>query len=160
MQLRRYRPADAARLAAVFHRAVQQGTRAVYSQAQRDGWSPTCPSAHRWRARLEGLETWVADVDGRAEGFASFEPDTGYLDLLFVAPEMIGRGLAFALYRTVHARCRESGLSRMTAEASKQSHAFFLRQGWTETGRRNRGEGAACIRTWLMAHDLADQPVR
>jgi len=151
--VRRFRPDDAGALGLIFHRAVQVGAAGHYSQAQRDGWSPMCPTAAEWTARLKGLTSFVAEIGGAAQGFLSMRDRDGLIDLLFVAPEHLGRGLAFALYGAALEHARALGLPRLHAEASDQSRSFFLRQGWAETGRRNRGRGAARIVTTLMACD-------
>jgi GNAT superfamily N-acetyltransferase len=154
MILRPSRPGDAGALAAIFHRAVQIGAAGHYSQAQRDGWSPDCPTPEVWAHRLEGLTTIVAEIDGEPQGFLSMRDDDGLIDLLFVAPERIGLGLGFALYCRALDHCRARGLGRLHAEASSLSRDFFRRQGWVETGQRNRGRGRARIVTTLMACDL------
>ena len=65
----------------------------------------------------------------------------GYLDLAFVLPEYIGRGVAKALYCEVLEWADKEGLDRLTVHASHQARRFFLRQGWTidyaETVERN-----------------------
>lgn len=154
MILRAARPEDAGPLGAIFHRAVQIGASGVYTQAQRDGWSPVCPTAQDWTRRLHGLTTWVADIDEVPLGFLSLRDRDGLIDLMFVAPEQIGRGVGYALYRRALDHARGLGLGRLHAEASSQSRAFFGRQGWVETGQRNRGRGEARIVTVLMAFDL------
>ena len=62
-------------------------------------------------------------------GFFSMD-DTGYLDMAFVIPEVMGNGTAAALYDTVMARARAAGLTRFTVRAAHQSHRFLARRGW------------------------------
>ena len=154
-RVRAYAPADAGALALIFHRAVQEGAATVYDQAQRDGWSPALIETAAYARRLDGLRTLVAvDAAGRPIGFLTFDP-ADHIDLLFVAPERIGSGVAFALYRAAVAEARARGIARLTVEASAQSHAFFLRQGWHETGERIvRGQGAAAIENRMLARDV------
>ena len=157
MILRPARPEDAAALALIFHRAVQEGAAGHYSQAQRDRWSPACPTAADWTRRLRGLTTFVAEIDSAPQSFLSMRDRDGLIDLLFVAPEHLGRGLAHALYSEALAHARALGLPRLHAEASAQSRAFFARHGWVETGQRNHGRGPGRIVTTLMYCDLVFQ---
>lgn len=154
MRIRAYTVADAAALARIFHDAVQIGTAADYTQAQRDDWSAKCPTAEAWENRLIGLTTFVAEDAGVPVGYMSMRDEDGYLDLAFVSPSMIGQGVAYGLYLAVLDHARALGLSQMTVEASAASYRFFKRQGWHETGRKTRGEGAAMIETRLMAGDI------
>lgn len=156
ISVRPYRAEDAGALARIFHRAVQIGSAGVYTQAQRDDWSPDCPSDAGWRGRLTGLTTWVA-VDGdhaAIVGFMSLRDSDGYLDLAFVTPEHIGQGVGSVLYRQTEAHARELGLHELTVEASAMSMPFFARHGWTITGRKRRGEGAAEMENWLMSKTI------
>lgn len=156
--IRGARPDDVGALARIFHDAVQIGSAPHYTQAQRDDWSRQCPTPDRWQVRIDGLKTFVAEDDTRPIGFLSMDdrPDgQGLIDLMFVTPERIGTGVAYALYCVALAQARARRLARMTVEASAQSEVFFTRQGWHITGYRDRGEGPTHIRTALMACDLA-----
>lgn len=153
--IRHWRDEEAGELALIFHRAVQEGAASVYSQPQRDDWSPRCPSAEGWRDRLRGLSTLVAkEEDGGVLAFMSINLADGELDLAFTLPEHARRGTGRVLYRATEAEARAAGLTRLTAEASALSEGLFLSQGWHRTGTRDRGEGEARITTTLMAKDL------
>ena len=97
IDIRPYRGSDAGDLALIFHDAVQRGTGNHYDQAQRNAWSPRCPAPHDWARRLAGGQTIVASTGGRSVGFMSWQED-GYLDLMFVHPDFMGRGIGDALY--------------------------------------------------------------
>jgi putative acetyltransferase len=155
MRIRTYRSSDAAALARIFHDAVQVGSAAHYTQARRDDWSVSCPTAAGYRARLLGLTTFVA-VDAVPVGFFSVRDEDGYIDLAFVTPGLIGTGVAFAIYQRVLGHFKDLKLTHATVEASAQSHIFFTRQGWRVTGRMPRGEGDALINNWLMDKDLTE----
>ena len=150
-RVRPYDPAtDPGALAAIFHAAVQ-GTADHHSQAQRDDWSPVCPTAESWRARLEGLVTLVAEEASEPVGFMSMDMATGLLDLAFVRPDHARRGVGARLYEALMAEATARGLAAFTVEASPASRAFLAARGWRETGTRLRGEGEAQVTTVLMA---------
>lgn len=134
MIIRAYRPEDAAALAQIFYDAVHIGTASYYTAAQRAAWAPICPTAEVWRARLQGLTTFVA-ADPAPAGFMALRPD-GYLDLAFVAPDQQGRGIGSALHDAVLAHARSLTLHSLTVEASLAAHRFFLHHGWQELARQ------------------------
>ncbi|MCF7700980.1 GNAT family N-acetyltransferase [Loktanella sp. M215] len=152
-RVRPYDVADAGALALIFYRAVRIGAADHYTPAQLADWAPAVRSGEVFAKRLDGMETWVACVDDVPAGFLSLQ-DGHHIDLLFVDPDHIGCGLAFALYRHLLAEMAHRPVPRLTVEASVQSRAFFHRQGWQETGQRRRGAGVAEILTTLMALDL------
>ena len=128
--IRPYRPSDAIGLATLFHRAVQEGAAGHYTPEQRTAWCDSPPTSAGWRARVEEAETLVAEHGDAQLGFMTMDMDTGYLDFAYVAPEVMGRGVAAALYTVLEGRARGRGLIRLETEASLLAQPFFARQGW------------------------------
>ncbi|MHC9234980.1 GNAT family N-acetyltransferase [Pseudooceanicola sp. 502str34] len=129
LTLRALTPDDAGAAAALFFRAVREGTVAHYDAAQRAAWAPAPPDPEDWRRRFAaqfGVTAWEGET---LAGFVTME-GTGHLDLAFVAPEWMGRGLAARLYGALEAEARARGLPRLTSEASHLARPFLLRQGW------------------------------
>jgi len=108
---------------------VREGTAAHYTQAERAAWAPSPEPDLTRPDKL--LTQWchVAQDDGQITGFFSMD-HTGYLDMAFVIPEVMGNGTAAALYDTVMARARAEGLTHFTVRAAVQSHRFLARRGW------------------------------
>ncbi|MDJ0827010.1 MAG: GNAT family N-acetyltransferase [Rhodobacter sp.] len=127
-RIRRYRSADAGALAEIFFRAVHEGARTKYTEEERQAWAPTRPSPEDWARRLDGLITFVAFESGSLVGFMSLRSD-GYLDLAFVLPEWMGKGVADALLRCLESEARRCGIGLLTTEASHLARSFFLRHG-------------------------------
>jgi putative acetyltransferase len=130
LTIRSYAVADAPALALIFHRAVTVGAARQYSEAQRTAWSPAPPDSTAWEERLARQQTVVAERDGVPVGFMSLDLARGYLDLAFVLPQVMGQGVADALYAVLEARARAEGLARLTTEASALARPFFARNGW------------------------------
>lgn len=149
LRVRRYGVADAGALALIFYRAVRIGTENVYTPAQRQDWAPEVWTAAAYAAHLAPRETWVACRDADPVGFLSVEDGT-HIDLLFVDPDHMRQGVALVIY---HAMRATRATARLTVEASPHSRAFFLRQGWRETGRQLRGTGDAAVVNTLMTLD-------
>lgn len=128
-KIRPYQPEDRAAAALVFYRAVREGASAHYSSEFLADWarSPE-PDLHQ-PDKLASQWSFVAEEDGRMTGFFSMD-DTGYLDMTFVLPEVMGTGTAAALYDAVMAHAKSEGLTRCTVKAAHQSHRFLSRRGW------------------------------
>lgn len=128
--IRPYRPADAIPLATLYHRAVNEGAAAKYDAAQRAAWSPEPPTSEGWRARVEEAVTIVAEHEGALLGFMTLDIETGFLDFAYVAPEVMGQGVAAALYAVIEGRARVKGHAVLETEASLLAEPFFRRNGW------------------------------
>jgi putative acetyltransferase len=128
--IRPYRPEDRAAAKRVYYRAVREGAAAFYSEAERAAWAPS-PNPD-WSVPDKLLDQWcyvAEDEGGRMIGFLSMDK-TGYLDMAFVVPEVMGKGTAGALYDVVVAQARGARVARLTVRASHQSHRFLARRGW------------------------------
>lgn len=129
MEVRSYEPGDAAPLGVVFHRAVREGARHRYDDAQVAAWAPKAPEGPAWEARLEGADTVVAIEGADRVGFMNVDA-RGYLDLAFVVPEHMGQGVADMLYAVLESRARARGTEKLTTQASLLAEPFFARHGW------------------------------
>ncbi|MFI6156485.1 GNAT family N-acetyltransferase [Kitasatospora sp. NPDC051170] len=87
-------------------------------------------------AALGRLDAAVAEEDGRLLGFVALaaEPPGGSLDMLFVEPEEIGRGVGRALFDHVRARAVALGLRRFTIDADPNAEPFYRAMGATRIG--------------------------
>ncbi|MCA0918921.1 GNAT family N-acetyltransferase [Pseudooceanicola nanhaiensis] len=122
-------PDDAAEAAALFFRAVREGTQAHYTAQQRAAWAPAPPDPAAWREKFTAQFGVTAREGGSLAGFITMD-GAGYLDLAFVAPEWMGRGVAVRLYAALEEEARRRGLGHLTSEASHLARPFLLRQGW------------------------------
>lgn len=133
MQIRDFRPADAARLGEIFHLAVQATPEAEYSSAQRNVWSTAPIPAERYLGRVTAgsHRVFVAvDAQDDPQGFIELQPD-GHIDCFYRDPSHRASGLGQQLYDHLEAQARTTGLSRLHVEASDAAQRFFLRQGFT-----------------------------
>ena len=138
--VRRFDDTDAEATARVFFEAVRDGTGAHYSQSQQRAWAPEVPDLGDWRARIAPQTALVAEADDEVVGFMTLTED-GCIDLAFVAPDHMGRGIATRLYLAIQDAAEARGMKRLWTDASHQARAFFERKGWkvvtTQTPVRN-----------------------
>ncbi len=151
--VRDYRPADAEALGAIYTRAVREGTRGHYDARQRRVWAEYWPGGGSWEDRLRGFRTWVAEADRAPVGFMSLGQG-GHLELAFVLPDWMGRGVADALYDALEAEARARGLTRLDTEASHLARRFFLRRGWREIARKDKLHAGVILTNYRMEKRL------
>lgn len=153
-RIRPYRAADAQALAALFYRAIHVGTAGAYTAEQRAAWAPHVPEVSAWDARLGAATTFVAEVDETAAGFITLDPDTGYVDLAFVAPEMAAQGVGRALYGAIEEAARGAGCLILTTAASAVARPFFEAMGWDVIAREEVTRNDVALHRFQMRKDL------
>jgi SAM-dependent methyltransferase/GNAT superfamily N-acetyltransferase len=156
MQIRPYRPDDAAHLATIFYRSVREVARRYYSKAQVEAWAPALGDPIGWNSRAtDGRLTIVAvDSADKPIAFGDMETD-GHVDHLFSSPEALGTGAASAIYNRLELHARESRLTRLYVEASECAFAFFERKGFTKVRRNDFAKGGVSIHNYTMEKALA-----
>lgn len=88
---------------------------------------------------------FVAEVDGRIVGFASFGPSrdedvpeqTGEVPAIYVDPSVMGKGVGRELLEEATAELRLAGFSRATLwvlEANERARRFYENEGWAWDG--------------------------
>jgi putative acetyltransferase len=131
IRLRPYRDADAAATLAVFLAAVTNTAAADYTPEQIQAWAnPGGRDLTTWHAAMLVRGSFVAEIDGALAGFSDVSPD-GYIDMMFVAPSFLGRGVAWRLVRHAEELARAAGVTHLTADVSITARPFFERQGFT-----------------------------
>jgi len=131
MLVRRFRLADTDQTHAIYVAAVREGTQRFYSAAQREAWAPNDTPPPDWRDRLADAVAYVAEDQGTLQGFASMTHD-GHLDFLYVAPALMGTGVADALYDSLMADPALATRTDFEVQASHFSRRFLLKKGWQD----------------------------
>lgn len=129
MQIRRFTLTDARATHAIFREAVHHGTCAFYTPKQREAWAPNAEMPDAWPDRMADQITYVAEGPDGLEGFFALNHD-GHLDMAYVRPRQMGKGLAKRLYDACLADPAAAGLRRLDTEASHLSRRFFEKEGW------------------------------
>ena len=84
-----------------------------------------------WIARhvVPELETWIAEVGGELAAMLALDPETRFVDALYVAPPHQGRGLGGALLARAKERSPE-GLELWAFQRNARARAFYERHGF------------------------------
>lgn len=151
--VRGYVPDEADALADLFTESVHCVACADYSTEQCAEWAPVPPDYERWRSRLSGGRTLVAEMDGGLAGFAAFvEPDC--LDLLYVHPDRQRRGVAAELLRRVESIAREANAPQLTTYGSLTARSFFERSGFSVVRANIVCRSGVELQNFLMSKPL------
>lgn len=129
LKLRLFVDTDAPALGQIMYDAVRQGTVAFYDEAQRSAWMPEPRSGAQWLQRLQTPQTWVAEDAQGIAGFITLAAD-GHIDLAYVRPDVMGAGVAQALYEQLEQAALSQNIARLDTEASHLAQRFFSRRGW------------------------------
>lgn len=129
MIIRDYDAADAEASQRIFERAISETAGASYTEEQTRAWLGTPVPLPQWNADRLRVRTFVAELDGVIAGFVDVDA-TGYVDRLFVDPELGRRGVASALLRHVRATVEQQGPTELTTHASLVARPVFERAGF------------------------------
>lgn len=132
----------------IFLSAIRETASQHYTAAQIAAWAQV-EDAERWHEVRLSRPTWIAELDGRAAGFSDLMDD-GLIDMMFVAPEAGGRGVAGALLETIEAVAAERELERLWTEASLSAEGFFLRRGFAVLRRQEVEKRGQVLRNAVM----------
>jgi putative acetyltransferase len=154
VRIRPLRPTDSAQAVQVFFDAIHRGTADVYSAAQRQAWAGARPDTDGWRNRLVGVQGFAAEIAGQLVGFMTID-ETGYIDLAFVSPDAMGKGVGRELYDAVEHRARVLGVTALSTHASKKARPFFERMGWSVDHVQTVEKRDATLTNYKMSKPLA-----
>lgn len=120
---------DFGAIACVFHDAIHQIAKHDYTEEQLRAWSPGELTAEHWQRRTRELEVKVAVTDNVLAGFIGFSR-SGYIDLLFIRPDFVRRGVATALLLDAETTLRKLGVRTVWTQASLTARHFFEVMGY------------------------------
>ena len=79
---------------------------------------------------------WVWDELGLLQGFAAYDPQTAYIEVLYVDAAAHKRGIGTALLQQCCVDLRQLGhdAATLSTTTSTNAEAFYRRRGWKEFG--------------------------
>lgn len=154
IEVQDYKHQDLDMVVSVFQRSVRLSASRDYSAAQIDAWAPEPPDLVAWANRLNTGAVFVARHEELISGFIKVA-DQGHIDLLFVAPEFQGRGVARLLYERVLAWAHAHGLNRLTSDVSITARPFFERSGFRVVKPQDVERRGAVLRNFFMEQDIS-----
>jgi GNAT superfamily N-acetyltransferase len=126
LQIRPYRPDDLDAVVALWYRSWHASLPGLRHPHPIEAWH------RRFREEIAQQEAvWVAERDGRLVGFLALYEARGYLDQVYVEPELRGQGIGTALLAQARRLC-PSGLTLHALQANMAARAFYARHGFVE----------------------------
>lgn len=157
LNIREFSEDDATATAQIFFDAVRLGTTEYYDERQRIAWAEQVPDDDDWYKRLQSQYSLVAQLNTRLVGFMTLD-GYGHIDLAFVAPDLIGKGVARALYERIEAEALRLGIERLDTEASYMARRFFERQGWSVVRQQSVVKGDVSLTNFAMEKRVNSEP--
>ena len=149
MQIRNYCPADLDAVLEVFQRAVHETASRDYTPEEIEAWAPEVPDRAMWEKRLASGQTWVCEEQGRIAGFARVEPD-GYVDLMFVHPDIQGQGVAALLFNRIIIWAKAQKIKTLVTESTISGRGFFNNRGFRVVSEQHLGRNGATLLNFVM----------
>jgi putative acetyltransferase len=156
--LRPYLPEDAPLLAEIFRASVEELTGDDYDPAQQRAWVAVADDEAAFTKRLGNALTLVATMQGEPVGFASLAGGEK-IDLLYVHPVAIRRGVAALLVDALEKLAASRGAKRLTADASDTSLGFYEHRGFVPTQRNTVRCNGEWFANTTVEKKLADAKV-
>lgn len=153
MIIRRCHPGEELTLRAVFYLSVHGIARRNYTPPQLEAWAPQIFDADAWITRIRKNNPFVAEVSGRAVGFADLQDD-GHIDQFFVEANYAGMGVGSALMNHLHLNARERGIGNLHSEVSLTAQPFFERYGFSIVRRQQVEVRGVVLDNAVMAKTL------
>lgn len=133
--LRRFEPADAPALLALFRDTIRRVNNRDYKPDQITAWASDEIDSAAWAARFANRFAVVAEEAGRPVGFTELEDD-GHVDRFYVSADRQRCGIGRALLTAIIDEARMRGIPRLYVEASITARAFFAALGFTELAKQ------------------------
>jgi len=153
--LRPYLPEDAEIAAAIFVASIEQLTADDYSEDQQEAWASAADDDEKFAARLGSQLTLIATLDAAPVGFASLK-GADHIDLLYVHPDFVGRGVAATLCDALEKLAGARGAEALTVDASDNAAEFFAHRGYVATQRNTVSINGEWLANTSMKKSLAD----
>ena len=123
--LRAYESADAAATLNIFTEAIIMTAAAHYTAEQVEAWAkPGRRDTSAWDVAMSERASVVAIHGTEVVGFSDVNED-GYIDMLFVSPAFLRRGVARTLLSFIEQQSRAAGVVELISDVSIAARPFF-----------------------------------
>jgi putative acetyltransferase len=135
MNIRRFQLGEELALFEVYYSAIHLIARDNYSEAQLNAWAPSDLDRQLWVNRIQGINPFVAEIDGKLVGYADVQ-QSGYIDHFFVSGNHPRQGVGKALMQVIHREAERLSITELTSNVSRTAQPFFERFGFVVVEQR------------------------
>jgi putative acetyltransferase len=156
MEVRRAVHEDAEALRDLVLRSITVTGATAYDSRQIESWSTSFTKPHL-ESIIASSAVFIVEVDGRVGGFANLivtEAGRAEVDLLYVDPDVAGRGVARRAVEAAEAEARRRGIDHLWADASLLAAPLFEHLGYVVEERYEKRRGAETFRNTWLSKDL------
>lgn len=157
--LRAYEPSDAAATLTVFTEAITQTAAAHYTVEQIDAWAkPGRRDLTAWDKAMSERSSVLAIQGTEVVGFSDVDR-RGYIDMLFVSPRHLRRGIARTLLSFVEQQARSAETAELTSDVSIAARPFFERFGFDVVREQRPVKDGVELTNYRMRKNLGSPSV-
>jgi putative acetyltransferase len=153
MNIRRFQPGEEQALFEVYYSAIHLIARNDYSEEQLNAWAPLDLDSELWVNRINGINPFVAEIDGKTVGYADVQQN-GYIDHFFVSGNYPRQGVGKALMQVIHDEAKRLNVTELTSNVSQTAQPFFERFGFVIVEQRKSVIRGVELRNALMRKGL------
>ena len=154
--LRPYLPKDVPFLLRMTRGSIAQLAADDYSSGQIEAWVESFSDEAAFAARLAAGLTLVATIDGFPAGYSMLK-GKDEIDLLYVAPGLVRRGVASALIEALEKLAAARGATKLTVKASDVARPFFSARGYEAQSRNTVPLGDEWLGYTVMSKSFGAQ---
>ncbi|HEX2533898.1 MAG TPA: GNAT family N-acetyltransferase [Chitinophagaceae bacterium] len=141
----------------LFRTTVLQVNAGDYTAQQVQVWAERGKDRALWTGRVQDSFFLLAEDGTGLCGFGALTP-AGYVDLLFIAPSHMGKGIGAALLGALEAEARVQGMEALEADVSITARPFFLRQGFRQVVEQEVWLQGVALTNFRMRKELSVPP--
>jgi putative acetyltransferase len=155
VEIRLYEPGNAEKLCKLFFDAVRVIGLRDYNAHQVEAWAQRTLSPAQFNERATDGRLVLVVIDGQGDpiAYGDLEPD-GHIDHIYCRPDMVGKGVASALYDEMEKLAQERRIEQLYVEASEAARHLFVRKGFRELEQREFQVGSVSIHNYAMVKIL------
>lgn len=153
MNIRRFQSGEELALFEVYYSAIHLIAKNDYSEEQLNAWAPLDLDLQLWVNRINGINPFVAEIDGQPVGYADIQQN-GYIDHFFVSGYYPRQGIGKALMEFIHSEANCLNLTEITSNVSLTAQPFFKRFGFVVVEQRKPVIRGVEMRNALMLKSL------
>ncbi|TKG00325.1 GNAT family N-acetyltransferase [Vibrio sp. F13] len=158
IRIRNYQANDDKALWEIFFHTVRNVNVRDYSQQQVEAWAPSSFDFALWQKRMNGLQPFVAELDGCVVGYTDLQP-SGLIDHFFCHHEYQGKGVGKALMEHVFTVGRVRGISRYFSEVSITARPFYEHLGFKVVNEQEVEMRGVNLTNYVMEKVVEDRKV-
>ncbi|MEZ9575352.1 GNAT family N-acetyltransferase [Vibrio sp. 10N.261.55.F4] len=158
IRIRNYQANDDKALWEIFFHTVRNVNVRDYSQQQVEAWAPSSFDFALWQKRMNGLQPFVAELDGCVVGYTDLQP-SGLIDHFFCHHEYQGKGVGKALMEHVFTVGRVRGVSRYFSEVSITARPFYEHLGFKVVNEQEVEMRGVKLTNYVMEKVVEDRKV-